>query len=196
MRPASEYNVWIVTGLLARLRLPDGPRRTAALVSWFQSLYRTGPAPVLVGRAAAQLHARAGGAGGDLDFVGEVSAEAATALRRIGFREQERRWDLASDGIVLDLPASRFPAAEAPFCLDIDGMRVLTLSPEDAIVDRLAAWQRRGSASDARAAYRILHAPRRALETGRLEEGARRRGVLRALDRLRALASRLREPGK
>jgi hypothetical protein len=190
------YNVWIVTGLLARLRLPDGPRRTAALVSWFQSLYRTGPAPVLVGRAAAQLHARAGGAGGDLDFVGDVTADAASSLRRIGFREQDRRWTLPSDGIVLDLPAARLTECEAPFSLDVDDMHVLTLSPEDAIVDRLAAWQRKGTPSDALAAYRILHAPRRALEAGRLEERARRRGVLRALDRLRALASRLRDREK
>ena len=35
---SARYNLWIVTGLLARLRLPEGPRRTAALAAWFQGL--------------------------------------------------------------------------------------------------------------------------------------------------------------
>ena len=54
-RMSASYNVWIVTGLLARLRLPEGPRRTAALAAWFQSLYPDGRRPVLVGGAAVEL---------------------------------------------------------------------------------------------------------------------------------------------
>ena len=122
---SARYNVWIVTGLLARLRLPEGYRRTAALASWFQGLYPAGRAPVLVGGAAAQLVARGDGVPDDLDFVGDVPPPVAERLRRLGFREEERRWVLESDGIVLDIHAAAPPSGTPCVALVIDDIRVL-----------------------------------------------------------------------
>ena len=127
--PAPGYNVWIVTGLLARLRLPDGPRRTAALAAWFQGLYPEGQAPVLVGGAAEELYTRTDRLLDDLDFIGDVPPHVAERLRRVGFREIGRRWILDSDGIVLDIPASRLREGAASVTVDIDGSRVLVLRP-------------------------------------------------------------------
>ena len=121
----SGYNVWIVTGLLARLRLPDGPRRTAALAAWFQGLYPEGDVPVLVGGAAAELLSRTDRVEDDLDFVGDVPPTVAERLRRVGFREAGRRWILESDGVVLDLVAPRLSADATSVTVDIDGSRVL-----------------------------------------------------------------------
>jgi hypothetical protein len=126
---SARYNVWIVTGLLARLRLPEGPRRTAALAAWFQSLYPAGRAPVLVGGAAAQLYDRSYFVPGDLDFIGDVPPQVAERLRRVGFRQDGRRWVLESDGVVLDFPAAGLPAGAIPATLAIGDIRVLVASP-------------------------------------------------------------------
>jgi hypothetical protein len=127
---SATYNVWIVTGLLARLRLPDGPRRTAALAAWFQGLYRDGPPPVLVGGAAVELLTRSDRPEDDLDFVGEVPPDVVARLQRVGFREEGRRWVLESDRVVLDIPADRLAPGRSCVTLDIDGIRVLVASPE------------------------------------------------------------------
>ena len=128
---SARYNVWMVTSLLARLRLPDGARRTAALAAWFQSLYPAGRAPVLVGGAAAQLHARSDGVPDDLDFIGDVTPPVAERLRKLGFREEGRRWLLESDGVVLDIPAAGLPDGATCVVLDIDDIHVLVASPGD-----------------------------------------------------------------
>ena len=130
---SATYNVWIVTGLLARLRLPEGPRRTAALASWFQSLYPAGHPPVLVGGAAVELLTRSDRDEDDLDFVGEVPPEVVARLQRVGFREEGRRWVLESDPVrvVLDIPADRLAEGRSCVTLDIDGIRVLVARPED-----------------------------------------------------------------
>ena len=124
-----RYNVWIVTGLLARLRLPEGHRRTAALAAWFQGLYPAGRAPILVGGAAAQLFARGDGVPDDLDFVGDVPPPVVERLRRLGFREEGRRWVLESDGIVLDMAATGLPPGARCVTLVIDDIHVLVESP-------------------------------------------------------------------
>ena len=59
MEQLISYNIHIVsakTPTLARaLQLSEGPRRTAAVVAWIQSLYASSP-PVLVGGAAVELY--------------------------------------------------------------------------------------------------------------------------------------------
>ena len=124
---SAPYNLWIVTSLLARLRLPEGPRRTAALAAWFQGLYPEDRVPVLVGSGAVQLHTRSDRPLDDLDFVGDVPPHVADRLRRVGFREIGRRWILDSDGVVLDIPAARLPPGATCVSLDIDDIRVLVI---------------------------------------------------------------------
>ena len=128
---SARYNIWIVTGLLARLRLPDGPRRTAALAAWFQGLYPCGQAPILVGGAAMELITRVDlrRAEDDLDFVGDVPPQVADRLRRVGFREIGRRWILDSDGVILDIAAPCLRADVTSVTLDIDGSRVQVAIP-------------------------------------------------------------------
>ena len=131
---SAGYNVWIVTGLLARLRLPVGPHRTAALAAWFQGLYPEGRAPVLVGGAAMELLTPSGRTVDDLDFVGEVPPSVAAKLRRLGFREIGRRWILDSDGIILDIPAARLGPGTTCVPLGSGDVRVLVAVPHVAAV--------------------------------------------------------------
>ena len=126
---SARYNIWIVTGLLARLRLPDGPRRTAALAAWFQGLYPCDQAPILVGGAALELITRVDRAEDDLDFIGDVPPQVADRLRRVGFREIGRRWILDSDGVILDIAAPCLRPDVTSVMLDIDGSRVQVAIP-------------------------------------------------------------------
>ena len=132
---SARYNVWIVTGLLARLRLPEGPRRTAALAAWLQSLYPEGRAPALVGSAAIELLTRTDLRVEDFDFIGDVPPQVAERLRRVGFREIGRRWILDSDGIVLDFPGVRLSPGTPCVTLRIDDIQVRVARPQ-LIVER------------------------------------------------------------
>jgi hypothetical protein len=81
------------------LELPEGPERTLALVAWFQALYESQPAPILVGGGAVELYTGGAYQTGDLDFVGSVPAKVAAELEEAGFRKQAHHW-LHEDGEV------------------------------------------------------------------------------------------------
>jgi hypothetical protein len=73
------------------LATKEGPRRTAALVVWLQSLFeKDGTVPVLVGGAAVELYTLGAYTTGDVDLVGTVTPRVARALMAAGF--ERHRW--------------------------------------------------------------------------------------------------------
>ena len=146
--------------------------------------------PVLVGGAAVELYTRGGYVTGDLDFVGEVSASVIRKLERAGFRREGRHWIHDAGKVYLELPGSSLePEAEVAE-IRIDGHRVLTVSPEDVLVDRLAAWQFWKSSADAISAYLVWRSQAEAMDLERLDRLARKNEVGSALRRLRNLVRR------
>jgi hypothetical protein len=168
------------------IRLKDGPKRTAALAAWVQSLFpdRT---PVLVGGAAVELYTGGAYTTGDLDFVGQVSPSADSALSEAGFRREGRHWVHETQEIFIEFPGSAVAVGEKTATIIVDGIHVLTLSPEDILVDRLSAWQFWKSATDGINAFLIWKAQRERLDDRRLASIARDRGVTVALGELRKL---------
>lgn len=165
-------------------RLPEGPRRTAAVAAWIQSLYETRP-PVLVGGAAVELYTGGAYTTGDYDFVGEVPEAVARALEESGFKREGRHWIHAKAELFVEFPGSAVQPHEKTAILELGDASVLTLSPEDMIIDRLAAWQFWSSTTDGASAFLIWRAQEKMLDPKRLTALAEIRGVGKGLARLR-----------
>ncbi len=145
--------------------------------------------PVLVGGAAVELYTGGSYTTGDLDFVGQVPSAVARAFEKEGFRKEGRHWVHDGFEIFIEFPGSAVSPEETTAFLEIEGIRVLTLSPEDMIVDRLAAWKFWRSATDGVSAYLIWRAQARRLDLKRLASIARQRGVGEALAKVKELVS-------
>ncbi len=174
--------------LESALRLPEGPRRTAAIAAWIQSLYASKP-PVLVGGAAVELYTRGAYTTGDFDFVGGVTDSVGKAFEDAGFRREGRHWIHAKGQIFVEFPGSAVQEHETTARVEVDGIRVLTLSPEDLIIDRLAAWQFWRSTTDGASAFLVLKSQEGRVDSTRLTKLAGIRGVERALKKLMDFAS-------
>ena len=165
------------------LSLEDGPVRTAASAAWIQGLYASHP-PVLVGGAAVELYSGGAYTTGDLDFVGGVPESVAQALTVAGFHREGRHWIYGEGKLFVEFPGSAIQDYERTAMLDVGGVSVLTLSPEDVIVDRLAAWQFWKSTTDGASAFLVWKAQESRLDRARLAALAERRGVRRGFKRL------------
>jgi hypothetical protein len=178
-----------ITSFPSLLALREGPAKTAALAAWFQGLYPEGAQlPVLVGGAAVEIYCGGGYVTGDLDFVGEVPDSVARRLREVGFRRKGRRWVHEVGQVFLELPGSQIAPEEMTAQVQVGEWRVLALSPEDVLVDRLAAWRFWKSPVDGIAAFSLWQAVSGRLDLERVARAAVRRGVAAALGRLRSLA--------
>jgi len=187
-----HYNICIVAKALplaAALRLPEGPQRTAAVAAWIQGLYDTRP-PVLAGGAAVELYTAGAYSTGDLDFIGDVPDGVAAALKQSGFQREGRHWIHPRAELFVEFPGSALQAHEKTAILEVGGIPVLTLSPEDMIIDRLAAWQLWNSTTDGASAFLLWKAQERRLDKARLAELSEIRGVQNALERLRKFVQR------
>jgi hypothetical protein len=169
--------------LIAAARLPEGPKRTAAVAAWIQSLYPTRP-PVLVGGAAVELYTGGAYTTGDYDFVGDVPKAVGKALEEAGFKREGRHWIHAKAELFVEFPGSAVQPHEKTAILDIGDVSVLTLSPEDMIIDRLAGWQFWNSTTDGASAFLIWKSQEKGLDRRRLRLLAERRAVEKGLTRL------------
>lgn len=175
-------------------KLPDGPKRTAAIAAWIQGLYEARP-PVLVGGGAVELYTAGAYTTGDFDFVGGVPAPVVKALEQAGFERKGRHWIRAEGEIFVEFPGAAIQEYEKTAILDVDGTRVLTLSAEDIIIDCLAAWQFWRSTTDGANAFLIWKAQKGRLDRRRLSKLADRRKVDGALASLeRFVSESKREP--
>jgi hypothetical protein len=171
------------------LDLPDGHEKTAALASWLQHLFPSGAqVPVLVGGAAAEIYSGGGYISGDLDFVGEVTPAVARQLGTAGFVRRGRHWVHEEGEVFFEFPGSTLDPMERPVSVKIGQWTVRALSPEDVLVDRLAAWEFWSSAADGIGAFRIWQSLSATLDQEHLERAAEAKGVVPALRRLQLLA--------
>jgi hypothetical protein len=180
--------------LNSALRLPEGHERTAALAAWIQSLFPAAtPTPVLVGGAAVEIYSGGTYSTGDLDFVGTVLPEVARLLEVAGFERQGRHWIHEAGQIFVEFPGSHLEPPEQAIRVQVGPWEVLALSPEDVLIDRLAAWQFWSSPLDGVAAFHLWQRLGRSLDLSRLETAAASRGVRQAFDSLRIFSDRLQD---
>jgi len=124
------------------LSLSQRPERTAALARWVQSLYASGQdCPVLVGGAALELFTGGAYLTGELDFVGTVPPSVDKTLKEAGFGQFGRHWIHEEERVSIVFQDKSLErggrAVERYFVM----YRVLVISPEDLLVDRLVSWR-------------------------------------------------------
>jgi hypothetical protein len=153
------------------------------VAAWIQSLYSTRP-PVLVGGAAVELYTGGAYTTGDYDFVGGVPESVGRALEEAGFKREGRHWIHEKAELFVEFPGSAVQPHERTAMLDLGDVSVLTLSPEDMIIDRLAAWQFWSSTTDGASAFLIWRAQEKRLDRNRLAALAEKRGVEKGRARL------------
>ncbi len=146
---------------------------------------------MLGGGAAVELYTAGAYTTGDLDFIGGVTDEVAAALKGAGFRREGRHWIQPDAQLFIEFPGSAVQDHERTAVLELEGFAVLVLSPEDMIVDRLAAWQFWSSTTDGASAFLIWKAQEKAIDAKRLAALARKRGVVKGLGRLREFLEEL-----
>lgn len=174
------------------LALPEGVRRTAALVAWVQGIYGVDdPKPILVGGAAVELYTGGAYTTGDLDFVGSVPAAVAKALAEAGFERRGRHWIHDPGRIFLEFPAAGLDPGEESITLEVEGERIVVVEPEALVADRLAAWQVWESPQDGVNAWLIARG--RSLDFQRIEALAGVRGVSAAAAKLAEIVERWQE---
>lgn len=175
------------------LELPEGPARTAGLVAWLQGLFPEGAEPVLVGGAAVELYTGGGYVTGDLDLVGFVPRDVAAALREAGFTRRGRHWLHEAGQVFVEFPGEALREGEQRARLRVGDHVVVVVSIEDAIADRLAAWQHWRSIVDGVNAWLLWSAQRPAIQGVRLVERA---AALHAEAALRALLKLVDQVGR
>ncbi len=169
----------------------EGPRRTAALVKWLQSLFEgDATVPVLVGGAAVELYTLGAYTTGDVDLIGSVTPRVARALTAAGFERRGRHWIHEASQLFVEFPASALEPQEESRWVDLQGQRVLIISIEDLLVDRLGAWQHWTSSVDGANALRLWRAQRERIDGQRLKRRLAQSGWIKAWDSLVQLSAR------
>jgi hypothetical protein len=145
----------------------------------------------LVGGAAVELYTCGAYVTGDLDLVGPVPSRVARALVAAGFERRGRHWLHEAGEVFLEFPGSALQAGEVAVRLSVGGCAVLVISAEDALADRLAAWQHWESTVDGVNAWLLFRARRHALDRRRLRRRVAALGAEDAWAALVALARRV-----
>ena len=167
--------------------IPEGPRRTAAIASWVQDLFRKEDhVPVLVGGAAVEILTGGAYTTGDFDFVGLVPATVRRELEASGFKKTGRHWIHEQAEIFLEFPGEALGAEERAVLRQAFGYEVVVVSIEDLLVDRLGAWAYWKSGVDGANAFVVFRTCREEIDHDRLALRARQTGFEGALEALRA----------
>jgi hypothetical protein len=183
------------TDLESALRLAEGPEKTAAVASWFQGLYNGQPdaeVPALVGEGAVELHSEGAYSADLLEFAGGLPTSVSRRLKAAGFVEDEGQWSHDAE-VTLEIGSHRLDPNQRVVTLKLATGDVRLLSGEDVLLDLLALWQHEESPLEALTAFQFWRRLWAKLDLERLAAEAARRGLGRALERLRSFDAGLGE---
>ncbi len=159
------------TGLaLDRLRREADPRRRRLLALGLlgRELAPLGIEPILVGGAALEFYTAGGYATHDVDLALSTGKDVDAAFARLGFVKEGRYWYQEELDLLFEAPApAGLPGEDAPRTeVCIDGLRIVVVSVEDLLLDRLRAWVHWRSDEDGRWARRLANLHRDRIDWG------------------------------
>ena len=170
------------------LKMSEGPDRTAAIAHWLQNMYPEEAIPVLVGGSAVELYTGGAYTTGDLDFVGHISPVTRKALIEAGFTRHGRNWIHEGAKIFLEFPSSSLGEGERKAILTVGRLRIQIVSPEDLLVDRLAAWKHWESPVDGINSFLLYRAQSKSFDEDHLKKRAMAEDVQDTLEAVRSLS--------
>ena len=167
--------------------MAEGPNRTAAIAEWIQGLYPPEDVPILVGGSAVELYTGGAYTTVDLDFVGHVPPLTSRALVEVGFEKHGKNWIHEGAQLFLEFPSSSLGGDEREAILTVDRFRIQIVSPEDLLVDRLAAWKYWESPIDGVNSFLLYRAQYDFLDEEHLENRSKTEDVVDVLAAVRTL---------
>ncbi len=167
--------------------MAEGPNRTAAIAEWIQGLYPSEDVPILVGGSAVELYTGGAYTTIDLDFVGHVPPITRKALVEAGFEKHGKNWIHDGAQLFLEFPSSSLGEDERKAVLTVGRFRVQIVSPEDLLVDRLAAWKHWESPIDGVNSFLLYRAQYDFLDEDHMEKRAKTEDVSDVLADVRTL---------
>jgi hypothetical protein len=165
------------------LALPNRLEQMAALAWWIQSRYPDEAVrPILVGGAAMELYSEGAFITEGLDFVGIVPPPVASDLRKAEFRRLGRHWLHDKESVSIIFHSETLKKGERAVDQSFGDYRVLMVSPEDLLIDRLAAWRHRESPTYGVQAYLLYYLKHGPMDLEHLRKRAVAEDVEPALD--------------
>jgi hypothetical protein len=165
------------------LALPHDLDRTAALAWWMQSRYPDEAVrPILVGGAAMELYSEGAFITAELDFVGIVPPPVASDLKKAAFGRLGRQWLHDKESVSIVFHSDTLRKGERAADQSFGDYRVLMVSSEDLLVDRLASWRHRESPTHGVQAYLLYYLKHGPMDLEHLRQRAVAEDVEPALD--------------
>ena len=137
---------------------PDPQRRRLIALGLLKNqLSPHGIEPILVGGGALEFYTAGGYATKDMNLALPVAPEVDAAFAALGFDKEGRYWFHADLDLLFEAPApANLPGEDAPRTeVKVDGLRVVIISIEDLLIDRLRAWVHWNSDEDGRWTRRL-----------------------------------------
>lgn len=139
---------------------------------------------VLVGGALVEFLTVGAYVSGDLDLVGD-RAKIGKLLQSAGFVPDGRHFSSEALGLLVEVPSSSLRKTETVVEFEFEGMRIPSVSIEDAIVDRLLAAERWKSPTDWEQAILLYATLRDRIDERELDRKSAQNVVRTTLDLLR-----------
>lgn len=168
--------------------IPTRHVRVAAILT--QALETVGVHPILVGGGAVEFYTGGGYATGDIDMVAPEGKETAVILSGLGFEKRGKNWINEKLNLFVEFPNSNLRPGEEHIIIDVDGVHVRMVSPEDLVVERLKSFKLYGATVDAANAMLIMGAEPQ-FDFRRAARRAAKEDVRDAYDGIRAILDRM-----
>src|SRR5579859_8135960 len=106
-----------------------------------EALMAVGVQPIVVGGAAVEFYTGGEYATGDLDLIAPEGRELAVVMTALGFEKRGKSWTHEARSIFVEFPSPTLRPNEDWVTVQIHGVDVRIVSPEDLVVERLRSFK-------------------------------------------------------
>jgi len=120
------------------------------------ALATVGVHPILVGGGAVEFYTGGAYSTGDIDLVAPEGKDTAVIMVALGFDKRGKNWVNEELKMFVEFPNRVLRSGESFLLVDVDGVMVRVVTPEDLVIERLKAFKLYGATVDAVNAILIM----------------------------------------